>query len=326
MRPNSKLSASRKKIIQNPAYQKLTKEYPELQKFLKEINLERYTDIFIIHEITELNTIKLLEDKHFQNMKIPIGHKLKILKHIKELKESEIKDMSGDPKPNLDFKISNETFQKSNSFEEKLEKIKTASSINDSKATSLYDCSTFNDINLKEKSQNQEQLKVDEEEKKIMKVPIKNENVLIINENDPLKFENIWTKMSPLSNDLSHVISKEFCWNCLKMINKKKMVISIEKCFCSLPCSQEYIKLNSISCRECSKNCLKQKAFLINAYWFCSEICSIIYQKKHNNMNNVSISKPKNSIQKKASLIPVNSSISEEEVEKLSIELLDINI
>ncbi len=49
---------------------------------------EKYRTLFIDNGIEDLETILELNDEHLQIMKVPLGHKLKILKKIKEYSAS----------------------------------------------------------------------------------------------------------------------------------------------------------------------------------------------------------------------------------------------
>ena len=51
-----------------------------------QIKLEKYYEIMIDHGIEDLETILELQDEHMEQLGIPLGHKLKIMKEIKELR------------------------------------------------------------------------------------------------------------------------------------------------------------------------------------------------------------------------------------------------
>lgn len=60
-------------------------DFKELDDFLDSVKLkDKYKHVFIENGIEDLETILELNDEHLQIMKIPLGHKLKILKKIKE--------------------------------------------------------------------------------------------------------------------------------------------------------------------------------------------------------------------------------------------------
>lgn len=58
-----------------------------MDEFLNAINLNKYKDTFIDNGVEDLEIILELDEKHLEAMSIPLGHKLKILKRIKDLRK-----------------------------------------------------------------------------------------------------------------------------------------------------------------------------------------------------------------------------------------------
>jgi hypothetical protein len=56
-------------------------------EFLTSIKLQKYEAKFIEHGIEDLETILELKEDHIEQMGIPLGHKLKIVKHIKDKRQ-----------------------------------------------------------------------------------------------------------------------------------------------------------------------------------------------------------------------------------------------
>lgn len=52
------------------------------------MNLAKYFDKFIDHGVEDLETILEIQDQHIEKMGIPMGHKLKIIKRIKDTRAS----------------------------------------------------------------------------------------------------------------------------------------------------------------------------------------------------------------------------------------------
>lgn len=80
-KPSSK--ASQRKQVQAKKQKEVADEYakyPEVVQFFKDLNLEKYIGKFIENGVEDQETIIELQDEHLQMMKIPLGHKLKILK------------------------------------------------------------------------------------------------------------------------------------------------------------------------------------------------------------------------------------------------------
>ncbi len=61
--------------------------YEEVDQFLFSINLSKYVDTFIDNGIEDLETILELDEKHLEQMTVPLGHKLKIMKKIKDTRK-----------------------------------------------------------------------------------------------------------------------------------------------------------------------------------------------------------------------------------------------
>ena len=60
----------------------------EVQTFLSSIKLEKYCDKFNENGIEDLETILELKDDHLEQIGVPLGHKLKIMKKIKDMRAS----------------------------------------------------------------------------------------------------------------------------------------------------------------------------------------------------------------------------------------------
>ena len=62
-------------------------DYHEVQTFLNSIALIKYKDRFIENGIEDEETILELNDEHLDALTIPLGHKLKMLKRIKMMRQ-----------------------------------------------------------------------------------------------------------------------------------------------------------------------------------------------------------------------------------------------
>eukprot|EP01022_Parablepharisma_sp_SALTPOND_P017847 TRINITY_DN289_c0_g1_i1.p6 TRINITY_DN289_c0_g1~~TRINITY_DN289_c0_g1_i1.p6 ORF type:complete len:239 (-),score=54.86 TRINITY_DN289_c0_g1_i1:8086-8802(-) len=76
------------------------RNFPEVESFLGGIGMQKYLQTFIKNGFEDLETILELRDADFTAMGIPLGHKLKMLKKIKELKPAEPKPAPA-PQPKL---------------------------------------------------------------------------------------------------------------------------------------------------------------------------------------------------------------------------------
>lgn len=64
-------------------------EYHEVDQFLTDIKMEKYKETFVENGIEDKETILELNESHLEQMGLPLGHKLKIMKKIKEFKKKE---------------------------------------------------------------------------------------------------------------------------------------------------------------------------------------------------------------------------------------------
>lgn len=47
----------------------------------------RYREIFLDNGVEDLETILEMDEKHLEQMSVPLGHKLKMMKRIKEIRQ-----------------------------------------------------------------------------------------------------------------------------------------------------------------------------------------------------------------------------------------------
>ena len=60
-----------------------------MREFLNSVNLGKYFEKFIDHGVEDLETILEIQDQHIEKMGIPMGHRLKIVKRIKDTRASQ---------------------------------------------------------------------------------------------------------------------------------------------------------------------------------------------------------------------------------------------
>lgn len=57
-----------------------------MEIFLQSVNLSKYVQTFLDNGVDDLEIVLELDDKHLEQMSIPMGHKLKIMKRIKDIR------------------------------------------------------------------------------------------------------------------------------------------------------------------------------------------------------------------------------------------------
>lgn len=82
-----------------------TRKCPEVEAFLEEIGMQKYLSTFVNNGFEDLETMLELRDEDFTVLGLPLGHKLKILKKIKELRP----ELKPEVKPELKPENSSET-------------------------------------------------------------------------------------------------------------------------------------------------------------------------------------------------------------------------
>ena len=60
--------------------------YREVKEFLATIKLDKYFQKFMENGVEDLETVLELNEEHIETMGIPMVHKLKIMKSIKDLR------------------------------------------------------------------------------------------------------------------------------------------------------------------------------------------------------------------------------------------------
>lgn len=53
---------------------------------METVKLEKYADKFLENGVEDLETVLELQDQHLEQMGVPLGHKLKIMKRIKDMR------------------------------------------------------------------------------------------------------------------------------------------------------------------------------------------------------------------------------------------------
>ena len=62
-------------------------DYAEVETFLSSIALQKYKERFVENGIEDQETILELNDGHLDALSVPLGHKLKMLKRIKLIRQ-----------------------------------------------------------------------------------------------------------------------------------------------------------------------------------------------------------------------------------------------
>ena len=76
-----------------------------MDEFLEGISLGKYKEVFLDNGVEDLETILELDEKHIEQMGVPLGHKLKMVKRIKEIRKERGLEVpqsrKGEERPNV---------------------------------------------------------------------------------------------------------------------------------------------------------------------------------------------------------------------------------
>lgn len=73
--------------IQHNEVAEIAGDAKDVESFLESVNLSKYANIFVENGVDDLEIILELDDKHLEQMNIPLGHKLKLMKRIKDMRK-----------------------------------------------------------------------------------------------------------------------------------------------------------------------------------------------------------------------------------------------
>lgn len=244
-----KISANFEKMM----VREVKEDYPEVESFLKSVNLERHKDLFIANGFEDIDSILELKDEHFQFMQLPLGHKLKILKRVRELRKEALLDVE----------------QEISDVEQKT----TEAQVTKEENKELVD-GTYN-----EEESHKEFLKAREAWLKGRQATKETKGGFLVEVGD-----NAWNvpSLPEYTEEGTNVSPKEAkkdvkdcCFGCFKFFDKGKGFEDkeIHKTFCSDRCFKKYFEEYAVNCVKCNKKLLCEKAIFKDNMYFCSETC-----------------------------------------------------
>ena len=194
---------------------------------MQSIKLEKYLDKFVDNGIEDLETILELKDEHIEQIGIPLGHKLKIMKRIKDLRKEK-----------------GLTLPQSRQGTERKEEV-VPESAEKSQKTSLknghYDEGESHNQFLEALNEWRNAKPAPQEKK----VTFTEENNIKMMEDHPPR------RAAPPSGGPKKVSKKESCWNCYKLYLPTDVTNRLKdgsKCYCSEFCHKKYTIQNSKTC------------------------------------------------------------------------------
>ncbi|CDW76639.1 sam domain containing protein [Stylonychia lemnae] len=272
---------------QNPT-QSNAGQYPEIESFLNEVQLPKYKDQFIENGIEDLEIILELDEKHLEQMNIPLGHKLKIMKRIKDLRkdrgmsvpesrQGQRQKVDGGIQANPADNVHKEVRPHQRQDLEALPE-PDYSNLHTQKQGSTNTAS--NGSSLLNGNYNEQ-----ESHKQFLEALNAWRSAGPTNQSKPDKTVDGAQQEKEIKPDLSirtssaqQAVRKESCWNCYKLFPAEQSLMdqATKRHFCSQGCYDKNMQANQIPCQyeECSKRFVKVVGTFVHGKWFCSEACA----------------------------------------------------
>ena len=262
----------------------------EVLDFLNTCGMDKYYKTFVENGIDEVDILMELTEGHLTNMGIPLGHRLKILKKIKESKggdkkgkennqpglksvelnkgqvESATHEMcvgDDDMLPDGDF---NEK-ESYNMFKEAIEHYRKAGS------------PTMHKLKVKSTEEPPKKVRFFEQvTKEMLPKDVKG-----------LLYEGSWAppestvtetfEESSATNAAVLLKERKSCWNCYKIFEASSVFKAYDKDFCGKSCSDTFFESRSSKC-SCGNNFIKTLGILYKGNWLCSQGCVELMKKE----------------------------------------------
>lgn len=272
----------------------------------------KYKDKFIDAGITNLYQIEEVTQSDLEGMKIPLGHKLKIMKKVREVHEKthpvekiiKVSEGIATEAPVQNSLLDGEFDEEANKreFQAALVEWRNAGSKQDNKKKVHF-----------EESKNQEHLIEAREDDEAIEQPKKKKPT-----QSSLAFLNIdkskssflltqcgdewnpsgmltWdeTGTEPMTADtnaapLREMSEKDSCWTCLKIVAKSELFYDVQtsKNFCSDSCKDKHYQESLYPCSQpnCEERFEKPEGVLRLAKWFCTPNCADEYAAEYQRM------------------------------------------
>ncbi|OMJ92917.1 hypothetical protein SteCoe_4259 [Stentor coeruleus] len=262
-------------LLENPINN--SSKQTQVFDFLCNCGMEKYYNFFIDNGIEDLETLLELTEPHLTSMNIPLGHRLKIMKKIKDLKTTTSNiNLTKNPTdyPSYTTQSENESTTPSKTpendsytmFKESIEQFKNPINQTNNKKTSHF------------------------------LEPVTEEN--LPKETKNLLYEGTWItnitqqpKTTEESSDIGSIkLKKEIksCWSCYKVISEENLCKAYDKDFCSDTCVMIYYESRIVKCL-CGNEFIKTEGFIINGIWVCSDLCGDTISKSKENYDYIDI-------------------------------------
>ncbi|CAD8092665.1 unnamed protein product [Paramecium sonneborni] len=271
-----------------------------IESFLKSIKLDTYVQKFKENGFEELDILFDIQKEQLQQMEIPLGHQIRLMKKIRELKQTtevnEI-DIQSESKydqleePQIDLSFTKPIKRSNLQKERKSSAKKVTFQQNDKKddyssiQQSLHSSYLLNQ--LEDISNYLHENHIGEQSD--ISIQFNSEQ----NQQDNNNFSSISvSKQKPYDekNVANLRIKKVACWNCFKLLVKDYLLIDSNE-FCNQECYRKYNHLYLTQCVGCNQQFDIRNGIILNGCSFCNQQCSQKYDFQIMKDNNEEIQK-----------------------------------
>ncbi|CAG9326257.1 unnamed protein product [Blepharisma stoltei] len=267
----------------SPKIEETSKANP-IMDFLISCGMEKYYNLLIENGIDELEILLELTEDHLNNLNIPLGHRLKLLKKIRENKnqssqsERTLEALPYPQQVELPHPSTSEGTRDAAIGDSLLE---TNGDFNELESAAMFREAldnfrkggrmTQHDPNQRDESQ---------ELKKVRFVdPVTPD--MLPKEGSKLFYDGAWQPEQSaipekadegIGSNKPIIIEKKSCWSCYKIFSKVDGVLNDGKEFCSKECSSKHVVSKVTTCK-CGRTFLKTNGIFNKGFWFCKEKC-----------------------------------------------------
>lgn len=236
---------------ENPPKQPIDKpEIEEIRGFLESCGLEKHIQTFMSNGIEDMEVVMELTEEHLADLNLPLGHRIKLLKRIRDLKSAENEPVRA-PKP-LPVKVETSIQATKDSFS--LFKEAVDSFRNGGTATTLPTSpKSYIDIAETPVSKPSEP-----------QIPVKAVTVNVETEGTDAGAVNE-------AIGLMKEEERESCWECYRIFSGGEGFL--DKRFCCVDCVESFKAKYYLKC-ACGQVFSRDEGELWGSTWFCSENCS----------------------------------------------------
>eukprot|EP00742_Colponemidia_sp_Colp-10_P004019 GILJ01004287.1.p1 GENE.GILJ01004287.1~~GILJ01004287.1.p1 ORF type:complete len:430 (+),score=62.36 GILJ01004287.1:70-1290(+) len=259
-----------------------------VSNFLESVGLPQYLELFLDNGFDDMETVLEINEEHLTAMSVPMGHKLKLVKHVKSMRKQpeDLPPLAPRPPADVRQEVRQEVESSDNMIEGQFDEAESHRSFlealeawrNPTKAAAAVE---ENNTAAAASSQ------------PVAAAPIVEKSA----KSSSLLWTaggGDWTNLTPLNDSAAKsveseghqigsgsvtVVERSSCWQCYKLFPDSQAVtlpFASGKLFCAASCSDAFISNTKTMCSgaDCSKRFVMKDGVPQGSQWFCSDGCA----------------------------------------------------